>query len=81
MHSGIIDILKKILDNKFYQTLISVFLTFITYFISNENMAIVKKFGYFWSNVFAFVCWMLIIEIVIIIGKKIPTYSNLNIPS
>lgn len=65
-----VKIFSKIMDNKFYQTLISVFLTFITYFFLDDELLIIKKFGQFWSVVFIFICWLLIIEIVVIIWKK-----------
>ncbi len=36
MNIGIGEIFNKIMDNKFYQTLVSVFLTFITYFLREK---------------------------------------------
>ncbi|QGU96393.1 hypothetical protein GOM49_15995 [Clostridium bovifaecis] len=71
MSSDIVKIFSKILESKFYQTLISVLLTFMTFFFISDDMAIVKRFGHFWGAIFIFVCWILIIETILITWKNI----------
>lgn len=70
MNINLSDIFIKIMDSKFYQTIISIFLTFITYFFFDNVIEILKRFGG-WSRVFIFILWLLIIELIVLIYKKI----------
>lgn len=70
MNINIGEIFIKIMDNKFYHTILSVFLTFITYLIFDNEMEILDRFEG-WSKIFIFIFWLLIIELIVFIYKKI----------
>lgn len=71
MNGSIVEMFNKIMDSRFYQTLISIFLTFVSYLFLNDNMVIIKEFGKSLSFIFFFILWLLVIELILFVYRVV----------
>ncbi|PWJ47791.1 hypothetical protein [Faecalicatena contorta] len=79
MVEKLVDILKIFLEKYFIPTIIAVVLSFVTYYITPEDNAVLIKFGVMGFSVCCFLIWFLIVEMVMGIFKGIISAVNRKI--